>query len=74
MPRVGALQASGRSILEEALGVSVDGPKGYDNCGWAKAASYYCFRKKRALFESECPCRYWIRRLRIDRLKGKRKR
>jgi len=74
LPRVGALQTSGRSILEEAQGVSVDGPKGYDNCGWAKASANYCARKKRPRFESECPCRYWVRRLRIDRLKGKGKR
>lgn len=51
----------------------MDGPKAYDNCAWAKQGTYYCFKRRRALFESECPCRHWIHKLRIDRLK-KRKR
>ncbi len=47
-----------------------------ESCGWAMLKKFgppECGRKKRPVFDGECPtCKYWVHRLRIDRLRGKR--
>lgn len=51
-----------------------------ENCGWTiprKRGVFYCGRRKCDIeFYNQrplgCPCRHWVRRLRIDRLRGKK--
>lgn len=57
----------------------MDGPKSGDNCGWAPPRSgqvaLFCSRRKIYVGGGQplanCPCRHWVRRLRVDRLKRK---
>lgn len=43
-----------------------------ENCGWGAPGRDYCSRKKRPLFAGEChDCRYWVKRSRLDRLRGR---
>jgi hypothetical protein len=52
--------------------------RSYENCGWTpprrRGELPYCGRRRREILPSDqCPCRNWVHRLRIDRLRKGRK-